>query len=78
MLHGGNLQVKATEGETMSILDKATGRAKQALGDLTGDSKKKRQGRKEERKGEAKEERDRAQDRASAKAEEVGDLERKT
>jgi uncharacterized protein YjbJ (UPF0337 family) len=62
----------------MSIVDKATGRIKQAVGDLTDDPKTKRQGRKEERKGEAKEELDKAQDRASSKAKEVGDLERKT
>ncbi|HEV2786894.1 MAG TPA: CsbD family protein [Solirubrobacteraceae bacterium] len=62
----------------MSIIDKLTGRAKKALGDLTGDTGLRKQGRREERKGEAKEELDRAQQRADAKADEVSDLERKT
>jgi uncharacterized protein YjbJ (UPF0337 family) len=62
----------------MGILDKITGRAKKAAGDLTDDPSLRRQGRQEERKGEAKEELADAQDKAAAKAEEVGDLERKT
>jgi uncharacterized protein YjbJ (UPF0337 family) len=62
----------------MGIIDKVTGRAKQAAGDITDDASLKREGRKEERKGDAKEELDRAQDKADAKADEVADLERKT
>jgi uncharacterized protein YjbJ (UPF0337 family) len=62
----------------MSILDKLTGRAKQAAGDLTDDPGLRRQGKREERKGEKKEELDRAQDKADRKSEEVADLERKT
>jgi uncharacterized protein YjbJ (UPF0337 family) len=62
----------------MSILDKLTGRAKKAVGDLTGDSGLRRSGRREERKGEAKEELEREQARAAAKAKEVSNLERKT
>ncbi len=62
----------------MSILDKITGRAKKAAGDLTGDGSLRREGRQEERKGEAKDELSRAQDKADAKAEEVANLERKT
>jgi uncharacterized protein YjbJ (UPF0337 family) len=62
----------------MSIIDKLTGRAKKAVGDLTGDTGLRKQGRREERKGEAKEELDRAQQRADTKAEEVSNLERKT
>jgi uncharacterized protein YjbJ (UPF0337 family) len=62
----------------MSIVDKLTGRAKKAVGDLTGDAALRRRGRREERKGEAKEELGRAQDRAAVKAREVSDLERKT
>jgi uncharacterized protein YjbJ (UPF0337 family) len=62
----------------MGLLDKVTGRAKQAAGDLTDDSGLKHKGRQEERKGEAKEELGRAQERADAKADEVADLERKT
>ena len=41
----------------MSILDKITGRVKQAAGDLADDASLRREGRQEERKGEAKEER---------------------
>lgn len=62
----------------MSILDKLTGRAKKAAGDLTDDGSLRREGRREERKGEKKEELDRAQEHADRKAEEVADLERKT
>ena len=62
----------------MSILDKITGRAKKAAGDITGDSSLRRQGSREERKGEAKEEFDRTAEKTQQKAEEVADLERKT
>jgi uncharacterized protein YjbJ (UPF0337 family) len=62
----------------MSLIDKITGRAKKAAGDLTGDGSLHRQGRQEERKGEAKEELARDQQRADAKADEVANLERKT
>jgi len=62
----------------MSIIDKLTGRAKQAAGDVTGDGSLRRQGRKEERKGEAKEDLARADESADAKADEVSKLERDT
>ncbi|HEX4717968.1 MAG TPA: CsbD family protein [Thermoleophilaceae bacterium] len=62
----------------MGILDKVTGRAKKAAGDLTDDASLRRQGRQEERKGEAKDELGRAQERADSKADEVANLERKT
>jgi uncharacterized protein YjbJ (UPF0337 family) len=62
----------------MSILDKITGRAKKAAGDITDDAGLRQQGRQEERKGEAKDELGRAEERADAKADEVADLERKT
>jgi uncharacterized protein YjbJ (UPF0337 family) len=62
----------------MSLIDKITGRAKKAAGDLADDPSMRRQGRQEERKGEAKEEMARDQERADAKAEEVANLERKT
>jgi uncharacterized protein YjbJ (UPF0337 family) len=62
----------------MGLLDKLTGRAKQAAGDLADDASLKRQGRQEERKGEAKDELARAQERADTKADEVANLERKT
>lgn len=62
----------------MSIIDKITGRAKQAAGDLAGDGSLKREGRTEERKGEAKEELANADERAERKADEVANLERRT
>jgi uncharacterized protein YjbJ (UPF0337 family) len=62
----------------MGFLDKLTGRAKKAAGDLTDDASLRREGRKEERKGEAKDELSRAQDKADRKADEVADLERRT
>jgi uncharacterized protein YjbJ (UPF0337 family) len=62
----------------MSLIDKITGRAKKAAGDLADDASLRRQGRQEERKGEAKDELARDQARADAKAEEVANLERKT
>ena len=76
---GGSRGRKAREGETaISIIDKATGRIKQAVGDLTGDSAKKREGSLEERKGEEKEKLDRAEERVRDKAKDVADLERRT
>ena len=62
----------------MGLMDKVTGRAKQAAGDLADDASLRREGKQEERKGDAKEELGNAQERADAKAEEVADLERKT
>jgi uncharacterized protein YjbJ (UPF0337 family) len=62
----------------MSILDKLTGKAKQAAGDLSDNAGLRREGKREERKGEKKEQLDRAQEKADRKAEEVADLERKT
>lgn len=62
----------------MGIIDKITGRAKQAAGDLTDDASLRRQGKREEEKGEKKEQLDRAQERADERAKEVADLERKT
>jgi uncharacterized protein YjbJ (UPF0337 family) len=62
----------------MSIIDKLTGKAKQAAGDITGDSSLHRQGRDEERKEKKKEELNKADERAEEKADEVADLERKT
>jgi len=62
----------------MGLLDKITGKAKQAAGDITDDASLRRQGKREEKKGEKKEELDRAQDDADRKAEEVADLERRT
>jgi len=62
----------------MGILDKLTGRAKQAAGDLTDDPSLRREGRNEEKKGEKKEERDRAREQADRKADEAAEMERKT
>jgi uncharacterized protein YjbJ (UPF0337 family) len=62
----------------MGIMDKVTGRAKKAAGDLAGDAGLKREGAKEERKGDAKDELADAQNKADAKADEVANLERKT
>jgi uncharacterized protein YjbJ (UPF0337 family) len=62
----------------MGLMDKLTGRGKQAVGDLTDDASMRREGKKEERKGEAKDDLARAEDRADAKADEVADLERRT
>ena len=62
----------------MSLIDKASGRAKKAAGDLTGDSGLKREGSAEEEKGEKKEELNEADAKAEQKADEVADLERKT
>jgi uncharacterized protein YjbJ (UPF0337 family) len=62
----------------VSILDKLTGRAKKAAGDVIDDPSLRREGRREERKGEAKDELARHEERAEDKAAEVADLERKT
>src|SRR5947208_2870261 len=56
--------------ESMGILDKITGRAKKAAGDVADDPSLRREGRQEERKGEAKDELARADERAEEKADE--------
>jgi len=62
----------------MGIIDKVTGKSKQAAGDIAGDASLRREGRDEERKGEKKEQLSDAQERTDQKAEEVADLERRT
>jgi uncharacterized protein YjbJ (UPF0337 family) len=62
----------------MGLLDKITGRAKKAAGDLADDPSLRREGRREEQKGEAKEDLARKQEQVEDKAAEVSDLERKT
>jgi uncharacterized protein YjbJ (UPF0337 family) len=62
----------------MGLIDKITGRAKKAAGDLTDDPSLRREGRKEERKGEAKEELARTEEQLEEKAAEVSDLDRRT
>jgi uncharacterized protein YjbJ (UPF0337 family) len=64
--------------DRVSILDKITGRAKKAAGDITGDSSMRAEGRREERKGEEKEKLAEAQERVEDKAKDVADLERRT
>lgn len=62
----------------MGLIDKITGRAKKAAGDVADDPSLRREGRKEERKGEAKQDMARAEERADEKARDVSDLERRT
>ena len=62
----------------MGILDKITGRAKKAAGDLADDPSLRAEGRREERKGEEKEKLAEAQERVEEKAQDVADLERRT
>ena len=62
----------------MGLLDKITGRAKKAAGDIADDASLRREGRQEERKGEAKDELAKAHEKVDRKAEEVANLERKT
>ena len=62
----------------MGILDKITGRAKKAAGDIANDPGLRSQGRREERKGEEKEKLAEAQDRVEEKSQDVADLERRT
>ncbi len=62
----------------MGILDKISGRFKQAVGDVTDDAEIRQQGEREERKGEKKDELRDAEAKADEKAAEVADLERKT
>ena len=78
MRSAGNLLYSPEKEIDMSLIDKLTGRAKKAAGDLSGDSSLRRQGTKEEKKGEAKDKLDNAQDAVEDKADEVADLERKT
>jgi len=62
----------------MGITDKITGRAKKALGDVSGDASTRREGQKEEEKAETKDEAARAQETADAKKREAEDLDRQT
>jgi uncharacterized protein YjbJ (UPF0337 family) len=62
----------------VSFKDKATGKLKEAAGDLIDDPALHREGRQEERKGEAKDELARHEEKAEDRAAEVADLERKT
>ena len=62
----------------MGFLDKITGRAKKAAGDLADDPTLVREGELDERRGEAKDELARLHDETDRKAAEVADLERRT
>jgi uncharacterized protein YjbJ (UPF0337 family) len=62
----------------MGIMDKITGRAKKAAGDVTNDASLRQQGRKEEQKGDAKERQAHAEEKAQSEKERADDLERKT
>jgi uncharacterized protein YjbJ (UPF0337 family) len=62
----------------MGIIDKITGRAKKAAGDVAGDPSLRSEGRREERKGEEKEKLTRAQEQVENKSQDVADLERRT
>jgi uncharacterized protein YjbJ (UPF0337 family) len=62
----------------MSLIDKITGRAKKAAGDVTDDPSLRRQGQKEEQKGDAKEKQARAEEKAQVEKDRADDLERKT
>jgi DNA polymerase-3 subunit epsilon len=75
---GAQKTANAKGGNDMGLMDKVTGRAKQAAGDLADDASMRREGKQEERKGDAKDELARSQEKADAKADEVADLERKT
>ena len=59
----------------MSIIDKITGRAKKAAGDVADDPSLRRQGRRKRRKGNAKEEPGDAEENAAEERERVADLE---
>ncbi|NLT05866.1 MAG: CsbD family protein [Solirubrobacterales bacterium] len=61
----------------MSIMDKITGRAKKAAGDIMGDPDTRREGQREERKGETKQQAADAQRRAEEKQREADELERR-
>jgi uncharacterized protein YjbJ (UPF0337 family) len=62
----------------VSIIDKVTGKVKQAAGDIANDPALRGEGLKEERKGDAKEELHHADEQAKRKADEVANLERQT
>ncbi len=62
----------------MGLMDKITGRAKKAAGDITDDASMRQQGRKEEAKGDAKDSAARKQESADAEKERAAKLERET
>jgi uncharacterized protein YjbJ (UPF0337 family) len=61
----------------MGITDKIKGRAKQAIGDLTGDADTRRQGTLDERKADAQDDAARAEEQAERKRAEAEQLDRR-
>jgi uncharacterized protein YjbJ (UPF0337 family) len=61
----------------MGLTDKIKGRAKQAIGDLTGDADTRRQGTLDERKADAKDDAARAEEQAERKRAEADRLDRR-
>jgi uncharacterized protein YjbJ (UPF0337 family) len=61
----------------MGISDKIKGRAKQAIGDLTGDADTRREGTLDERKADAKDEAARAEEQAERRRAEAEELDRR-
>ena len=62
----------------MSIIDKITGKAKKAAGDVADDPTLRDEGRKEEAKGNAKEDQMRSEEKAAEDRERVDRLEQQT
>lgn len=62
----------------MGIIDKISGRAKKAAGDVTDDATLRRQGHKEEAKGDAKERQARAEEHAEEEKQRADELDRQT
>ncbi|MEX1142463.1 MAG: CsbD family protein [Thermoleophilaceae bacterium] len=62
----------------MGLMDKISGRAKKAAGDLTGDPSMRKEGTREEKKGEAKEQATEAQQRAEEKSREAEEMDRRS
>ncbi len=61
----------------MGITDRIKGRAKQAIGDLTGDADTRRQGTLDERKADAQDDAARAEEQAERKRAEAEQLDRR-
>ena len=61
----------------MGITDRIKGRAKQAIGDLTGDADTRRQGTLDERKADAQDDAARAEEQAERKRAEADQLDRR-
>jgi len=62
----------------VGIMDKISGRAKKAAGDVTDNASLRQQGRKEEQKGNAQDNAARQQEKADAESERAAKLDRET